>query len=46
MAALAGSELDAQTLQLSKIPSEDSIRAALGKLAQTSEPTDFKKGTD
>ena len=33
MASLAGSQLDAQTLGMSKIPSEDSIRGALGKLA-------------
>jgi hypothetical protein len=39
MASLAGSQLDAQTLGMSKIPSEDSIRAALGKLAANTEPT-------
>lgn len=33
MASLAGSQLDAQSLGMSKIPSEDSIRGALGKLA-------------
>ena len=39
MASLAGSQLDAQTLGMSKIPSEDSIRGALGKLAASPEPT-------
>ena len=38
-ASLAGSQLDAQTLGMSKIPSEDSIRGALVKLAASPEPT-------
>lgn len=37
MSALGGSELDSQLLGMKKIPSEDSVRAALGKLMQDKE---------
>ncbi len=39
MSSLGGSDLDARTLQMSKIPSEDSIRSALRKLAKVPEET-------